>query len=313
MRRMELLTVSLMSASSDELIRLAGSLQDALDNMQRDTGAAPLAQWSVLPGGEAICCRGLLPQFRLHEHGDPVYRVCAYALTEYIIEQYEPVLIRSIIRKQLGCSNPDELAAIEACCMQVLSGTHWELNMDGDDRDHQAPLEETARRKQKIADELKRYMEENRYLNLQGFVTFRLQAYWNELRDAAEFAMEEYIIDKQYRDFVELLKYFVSAQEAKVGLVHLLHREGYEFQLLDEYFNPLQTRQGEKIVAELADVEMNMEDMVLSTLLSVAPAQVIVHTGHPEMQVVRTIETIFEERTSICLGCASCKQSIERR
>ncbi|AJY75824.1 putative sporulation protein YtxC [Paenibacillus beijingensis] len=309
---MELLTVSLMSGSSDELLRLAGSLQEALGNLHRRLGGVPIAEWSIRPEGSEISCKALLPQFKLGEHGEAIYGESADVLTDYIMDVYEPVLIRSIIRKQLSCQNSEELAAVEACCRQILSGTHWDLYIDAESGEGHSPFEDIKRRKHKIAEELKQYMEENQYLNLHGIVTFRLHAYWNELREAAEFAMEEYIMDKQYRDFVALLKYFVSAQEAKIGRVHLLHREGYEFQLMDEYFNPLETRPGERIVAEIADVEMNMEDMIVSTLLSVAPGQVVIHTRHPELQVIRTIETIFENRISVCMGCASCKQSLER-
>ena len=41
---------------------------------------------------------------------------------------------------------------------------------------------------------------------------------------------------------------------------------------------------------------MNMEDMIVSTLITVSPQQIVIHTRQPELPVMRTLETIFELR-----------------
>ena len=55
-------------------------------------------------------------------------------------------------------------------------------------------------------------------------MTFRLQSYEQELREMAEYAVDEFMLDQQYEEFVSLLKYFVYFQEPKMPLVHVIHK-----------------------------------------------------------------------------------------
>jgi putative sporulation protein YtxC len=249
-----------------------------------------------------------VPDFRLVEHGPPLYRSTAAALAEYIVQELEEQLLTSIIRKQYKIEREEELATIVRFCLEMLGS----IQPSPAERD---PFSEAdrKRRKQKVADELDMFLQENTELNLIGFVTFRLQTYWNELRDAAEYAIDEFVMDKQYQEFISLLRYFVDLQEPKFPLVHLLHKTGHEFIVCDERLQPLEHKPVDRIVAEMVEYEMNVEDMVISTLVTIAPKQVVIHTRQPELQIIRTIESIFGLRVSVCVGCGSCHASFENR
>ncbi|MOA34458.1 YtxC-like family protein [compost metagenome] len=120
------------------------------------------------------------------------------------------------------------------------------------------------------------------------------------------------MLDKQYQEFISLLKYFVCLQDTKVAMVHLLHKGGHDFMLYDESFKPLNPNPpSDKLVAEMLETEMNIEDMVISSLISVSPRHITVHTRQPDMQVIRTIETIFDQRVSVCESCASCSRNLD--
>ena len=54
------------------------------------------------------------------------------------------------------------------------------------------------------------------------------------------FAVDEYVMDQQYQEFISLLKYFVRMQEVKLPIVHVLHKGGSEFALYDEQFRVLE-------------------------------------------------------------------------
>ncbi|OXM13028.1 putative sporulation protein YtxC [Paenibacillus herberti] len=302
---MELLVVDLINEEENSGAALCSRLNEigAFDAGQKNgLERMPLWSWTMSSDEESLRCTAHLPQFRLAEHGEQLYGGAARILADYIVEKHEPDIIRQIIRKQFRYSREEE-AAIERCCRMVLSGEQWGLAEEESYSNEQGG----SRRSIKVATELLDYMTENTHLHLQGFLTFRLHSYWQELREAAEYAVEEYVMDKQYQEFISLLKYFVAAQPNRRGLVHVLHGADRSIQLLDEQFEPLDMKGEERALAELVDAELNMEDMVLSNLITAAPASILIHTSEPEHQVIRTIQAIFDSRIDICGGCSDCQ------
>ncbi|MNR22529.1 YtxC-like family protein [compost metagenome] len=53
----------------------------------------------------------------------------------------------------------------------------------------------------------------------------------------------------------------------------------------------------------MLESEMNMEDMIVSTLITVSPEQIVIHTRYPDQPIMRTLETIFEHRVKLCTDC----------
>ena len=52
---------------------------------------------------------------------------------------------------------------------------------------------------------------------------------------------------------------------------------------------------------ERLDQDMEIEDMVVSTLISVSPARMIIHTRRPELPVIVTLAHIFDNRAEVSL------------
>lgn len=303
---MELFSISLHDAEPDQRHKLHELL------LQEYTGlhnfpAIPRLEWHW-GTDRLVGWIDQMPDFRLVEHGPTLYRSTAFALAEYIVSELEQRLLSTIIRKQYRIERQEELATIVRFCSEMLGS----VKADPNERDAFGEADR-RRRKQKVADELESYLQENTELHLTGFVTFRLHAYWNELRDAAEYAVDEFVMDKQYQEFISLLRYFVDMQDSKIPLVHLLHKTGHEFLVCDERLQPLEHKPVDRIVAEMVEYEMNVEDMVISTLVTIAPKQIVIHTRQPELQIIRTIESIFGLRVSVCVGCSSCHSSFESR
>ena len=82
--------------------------------------------------------------------------------------------------------------------------------------------------------------------------------------------------------------------------MHIYHCQGSEFVVLDEQFRPIETCADDRLVVETVDREINLEDMIISTLITVSPKTVYIHTKEPDMQVIRTIRMIYEERAVLC-------------
>ncbi|MDF2837051.1 MAG: Sporulation protein YtxC [Paenibacillus sp.] len=308
---MDLFTVSLpekLHDSAEQLLQLMTEhTNEELHNYAQANSAlasAEIARYELSEG--AIKCLAVLPAFQLQLHGGLVYRSASRAIAEFVIQRLEPVMLSTIVSRKYRNNPSMDTAVIERYCHDLLQGKDWE-GLGG--KFHEA---DRLRRRGKIAEDLERYLQEETEMSLEGVTTFRLQAYRNELAEIAEYALDEYVLDKQYQEFISLLKYFVQMQESKVPLIHLLHKGGHDFAMYDESFRALEQKPpADRIVAEMLETEMNIEDMVISSLISVSPKQITVHTRQPDLQVIRTIETIFDGKVSVCVQCSSCASTLD--
>ncbi|MBM7565331.1 putative sporulation protein YtxC [Paenibacillus sacheonensis] len=308
---MELFTVSLHSASHEAIDRLHRYLSEAIVDVHSaaDTNSAA-AFLRPDYAGMTILCQADLPKFQLAQDGPPIYRQAAAACARYILGELEPMLLKAIIRKQFHYEDAAEIEALSTYCHNILYGTGISAQQE-EDNAVEMRHSDMERRLGKVADELEQFLSGNTRLHLDGFVSFRLAAYWQELKDVVAYAVDEYVMDKQYQEFISLLKYFVRMQEVKLPIVHVLHVGGSEFVLYDQQFQLLDTVPADRIVAEMLESEMNMEDMIVSTLITVSPQQIVIHTRQPELPVMRTLETIFEQRVRLCCTCGQCSLHFE--
>lgn len=243
----------------------------------------------------------VFPQFQLMEHSPIVYELVAKSIGTYIVEQFEEGIILSLIRHRCEKNNIKP-SSVAQYCHNILNHDPWE------------PLgkkfteEDRARRGNKIADEMILHFEMHTELNLDGFMKFRMASYKNELREVVEYALDEYILDQQYEEFITLLKYFVQLQETKIDVVHLVQQDGSSFELCDESMRPLELKhEHDRIVAEMLETEINIEDIVISSLISASPQKIMIHAKHHDYQVIRTVKTIFGDRAQLCTTCPMCR------
>jgi len=303
---MELFTVSLMSASDEAMGRLQQCIDEEFADLHSDPHIMGELRFEMSPAVQEIRCYADLSRFRLMEHGEMVYRKASVAFAQYILTELEPLLLKAIIRKQFHYEKPEESEAVERYCKTLL----YDPAASPEDLLADDPLPiDTERRKMKVATELELFLNQYTRIHLDGFVTFRLSSYWSELREVVAYAVDEYVMDKQYQEFISLLKYFVRMQEVKRPVVNVIHKGDSDFELYDEQFVRLETGPADRIVVDMLESEMNMDDMIVSTLITVSPQQIIIHTRDPHRPVMRTLETIFEQRVQVCVTCEQCGSS----
>ncbi len=216
----------------------------------------------------------------------------AEIITEHIMRDKEPILLRRLLAKYYSLHKHEDAPQIVELAVQILDGlTYYEVHMRG--------------RERRIAEIYSVFLDSLTSfgtVDVDGWLTFRMPVYEDELKDALDLAMDEYLLDKQYEEFIGLLKYFVQFQDARMPLIHLKHVEGMEFQLLDDQMLPLgPLPQDDGISVKMADLELQMEDAVVSSLISLSPARIMIHTQEPELRMIATIQEIFGERAQLCL------------
>ncbi|WP_126428076.1 putative sporulation protein YtxC [Brevibacillus marinus] len=216
----------------------------------------------------------------------------ALAAVEWIVRTVEPEVLQAVLAKEYGPELAREWEAVLPHIRQVRqqseAGRDW-LSL------HKANLYH------KLYD----YLQEHHELVLDGFVRFRLKEYWNELAEAVEWGIAEYLREKEYREFVELLRYFISLQESRHRLVHVVPQEEKRYALFDEAGELIRLEQLDALIAN-AEQEFRDEDYLVSALVTLAPGTIVLHRFQDKPALAETLRGIFAERISCCEDCTHC-------
>lgn len=142
-------------------------------------------------------------------------------------------------------------------------------------------------------------------LYLKGFITFRLKKYIDELEASIDSSVNQYLIEKEYQEFVSLLKVYINSEGYNSDLVHLFYRnsnKNVDAILLDKDKNVIDTSINLLSAKYLSDISFSSSDMILNTLLNLLPRRIFIHLGDSddEDEFVCTLEAIFEGRIVVC-------------
>ncbi|NLW60300.1 MAG: hypothetical protein GX073_08185 [Firmicutes bacterium] len=162
----------------------------------------------------------------------------------------------------------------------------------------------------RVQKEVNSFLRENKALFLEGFFRFRLKDYVQELKENLEEAIDQLLADKEYQEFIKLLRYFVEIQEPKILEVHVLFYSKEKFRLLDEEEKPLEHEYLLKVLGDLRDEGLKYEDLLLSALITLSPQRIILHHSE-KTNIVNTIQNVFTERVAFCRDCELCRRTEE--
>lgn len=150
------------------------------------------------------------------------------------------------------------------------------------------------------------FLRENNKLYLKGFITFRLKKYISELEKTVDTVINDYLIEKEYSEFVSLLKFYVNTEDSKIDEVHLIYNTEKPI-LLDKEKNIIKTDINLLNAKYLSDISFSSLDMVLNTLLNLIPQKIYLHLMNEEIdEFINTLQLIFENRVQICRDCNIC-------
>ena len=142
-------------------------------------------------------------------------------------------------------------------------------------------------------------------LYLKGFITFRLKKYIDELETEIDNSVNQYLVEKEYQEFVALLKVYINSEGYNSDFVHLIYRnsnKNTETILLDKNRNVIDTSINLLGAKYLSDISFSSSDMILNTLLNLLPRRIFIHLADvdDEDEFVCTLEAIFDGRVVIC-------------
>lgn len=146
------------------------------------------------------------------------------------------------------------------------------------------------------------------HLNIEGFYNFRMYSLQRELRQALDDAVDVLVAEREYREFMRLLKYFLHLQQPKIELIHLSVDLQGRLQIMDRCFKRIDPLEWEELRAADFDELSDYEDIFVSMLVSLAPRRIMLHRSvisrYP--RVTKSLRSIFESRLITCKNCAYC-------
>lgn len=221
-------------------------------------------------------------------------------LTEVILDNWEFQIVYQIIKDQYYYLKEEEKNKVLLRTFNLLENSQDIYNK--------------TIRWQRVLKKTQEYLEQNNSINLEGFINFRLKEYRNILGEAVDQAVDEFIMEREYDEFVRLLKYFVDIQDPRVDTVNVLLKKSGVFELYDGNREPIDNDYLEGFILEFIDNEINYEDLLISALITIAPRRVILH--FPDQRTVRdaikTIKNVFGDRAEECSGCQFCNEHGQR-
>ncbi|HWP95718.1 MAG TPA: putative sporulation protein YtxC [Syntrophomonadaceae bacterium] len=230
----------------------------------------------------------------------------AESLAEHIVVSWEEKLLWKEVARSHRKSSPTEKEAILEKARDILHNSKNSESLN---------LLLSFGRKTRIIQRLLEHIKDHGHLDLEGFITFCLQDFLTELKYAVELAFEEKKNEKEYSDFVSLLRYFVDSQFSKMEEVNLMVKSDGLFYLWDGSGVPIEEKYINYYMDEMLTNEVSLDDVLVSILITIAPLHIILHnTGAAgSSEPVMMIRNVFGDRISECPGCERCHPQIREQ
>ena len=215
------------------------------------------------------------------------YNFLTELIGEVVIEFYEEKILKQLINYNYFYFDEYEKNKILENCMQLIEPEMYNTKLLDNKN-------------------IKEYVKENKAMILDGFVYFRLRAYLEYLDEVVDSGVNQFVIEKEYREFISLLRVYVESKVPEYNLLHLIYING-ESILLDEKRNIVSVSENIYNAKYLSDISFSSNDFALNTLLCLLPRRVEIHLIDYEDEFINTLKLIFEGRVTICKDCDICK------
>ncbi|MGR6835596.1 sporulation protein YtxC [Syntrophomonas erecta] len=224
----------------------------------------------------------------------------AELLAEHILNHWEARLIQKEIQRSCRNITAGEKSIIFNKASQFLRRSNDNESLN---------LLMNYGRKNRICHKAFEHINHNSRITVEGFINFRLPDYLTEVRFAVEMAVEELINEKEYNDFITLLRYFVDTQIPKIYEVNIMMGNEGDFYLWDGNGIEIEEKYMSYYLDDLLLNEINFDDILISILITIAPRRIILHNVLEIMTstAVETIKKVFKEKITICNGCERCR------
>ncbi len=233
--------------------------------------------------------------FIVHYKGkklDLFYEIFSNILASAIIEFYEEDIIKHIINTNYFYFTDIEQRKI----FNIVN-----------DYIYNGDLTESYIRKDSIIISCIEYFSNHKSAILDGFVNFRINDYIKIIDYIVDMAVNKFVIDREYTEFIDLLKCYINSKNCGINIVHLIY-QNQESILLDELKKVIDLDDSILDNKYLSDITFSSNDYTLNTLLTLLPAKIYIHLiDGIQDEFINTLKLVFDDRVYLCNDCNICK------
>lgn len=218
------------------------------------------------------------------------YNNISEILSNLVIDVYEKTILKRLITSNYFYFNEFEK-------QKILNIALHSLKENSDTK--------IASRKDLLFVAFLKYILENKAIILDGFINFRLKDYISILDECIDSSVNTFLIEKEYNEFISLLKLYINSKDSQTDIVHLIYSNG-ESTLLDKNEHTILINDNAFNAKYLSDITFSSNDYSLNTLLTLLPKHIYIHLLDKEDEFIDTLKLIFADRISICNDCNIC-------
>ncbi|MDE5412351.1 putative sporulation protein YtxC [Alkalihalobacterium chitinilyticum] len=220
---------------------------------------------------------------------DSFHPLLASVLSQHVIETKEEDWLLEIIEHMFYFNDPEEQEQILSLACEIING----------DREDIPAIHCFYERENYLYEAFAKGIDKHTTFYYEPFLTFRLKDYGEILIDCVEIAIDEYLLEQEYQNIVESLRYYLKTAPKKMKELHLVH-DG-EFSFYDGAFKEISREEKELFLEEalVFEGDLDIDEMVVSPLVSINPETLHIYTDDVDQGIIYTLQTIFQERAVI--------------
>jgi putative sporulation protein YtxC len=141
-------------------------------------------------------------------------------------------------------------------------------------------------------------ISEKQELNIDGFITFRMKKLRGDIEKIIDKVVERYMVEREYKEFVKLLKYFVETQECKIEKINIIIKDNNSYIVKNGEGDDLYYKFLKEFKAEQGSLDLNIEDILISGLITNAPKNITIYgrKNCTNKEFLDTIENVFGDK-----------------
>lgn len=209
-----------------------------------------------------------------------------------VIDELEEKFLKNIIQKNYFYFNSNEKKQILDICFDTFSNdfnTYFDKKYNC------------------LINDFVNYLTYNKSIVLSGFINFRMKDYMSILENVVDDAVNSFVIEKEYFEFVSLLKMYINSQSSNCELVHLIYNNENSI-LLDKNKKVINISDDIFKAKYLSDITFSSNDYALNSLLTLIPKKIYIHLiDNIVDEFIHTLGLIFEGRVEVCTDCSICR------
>lgn len=208
-----------------------------------------------------------------------------------VIDELEETLLKRLIMQNYFYFDSTERDKILAICFDVMTDDFTNL----------------FDKKFKILyDIFYQFLSTHKSIVLNGFINFRIKDYLSILDEVVNEAVNRFVIEKEYLEFISLLKLYINSQTYGCEMVHIIF-SSTESILLDENKNLIVVADDIFKAKYLSDITFSSNDYILNSLLTLLPRKIYIHLADGYIdEFINMLQLVFENRVNLCTDCNIC-------